>query len=620
MKSLALISLAALALATSAHAQQRTYANPIDIDYRYNFEQLNQGISYRTGADPAVVNHKGKYYLFETLADGYWSSTDLIHWTFITPSMWPEHGIVAPAVISDGDRLIIMPAAMGPQPIYQTTDPDSGRLTYLTRLTPPLPHAAFEGQDPKPGETPSGPWDPGLLHDDDGKWYVYWDSSNVYPIYVTPFEFKDGRQIYTGDSKPLFKLDPEHHGWERFGQDHCGCLPNGTHIDPFMEGAWMTKHGGKYYLQYGAPGTEYNAYANGTYVGDSPTGPFTYADYNPIAYKPGGFVEGAGHGSTFEDVYGNLWNTGTPWVAYNWTFERRIDLLPGKYYPDGQMSFSSRFGDFPHYVPTAKTDDPDSLFTGWMLLSYRKKATATSTMAVPSDVAAKGQTFDASNLTDENPRTLWVAARNVPDERVTIDLGGVKTVRAVQVDFGDYKSGIYGDGPEVYTEFALESSTDGLTWWPLAKTEDNPRRDRPNAYFEMPEPVQARFIRYVHGHVGAANLAISDIRVFGNAGGKAPAIPRGVKAMRDTDPRDAHISWTPVKGVVGYNVRWGVRPDRLTETYQLFAEDDTKEFGGRQHGNSLDLRALNTGVTYYVAVEAFDENGVSKLSRVVKLP
>jgi len=32
----------------------RTYANPIDIDYRYNFEQKNQGISYRSGADPAI--------------------------------------------------------------------------------------------------------------------------------------------------------------------------------------------------------------------------------------------------------------------------------------------------------------------------------------------------------------------------------------------------------------------------------------------------------------------------------------------------------------------------------------------------------------------------------------
>jgi hypothetical protein len=48
----------------------RTYCNPIDIDYKYNFEQLNEGISYRSGADPVIVNHKGEYYLFVTVSGG----------------------------------------------------------------------------------------------------------------------------------------------------------------------------------------------------------------------------------------------------------------------------------------------------------------------------------------------------------------------------------------------------------------------------------------------------------------------------------------------------------------------------------------------------------------------
>ena len=314
MKNLFLTSVALLAMATHAHAEQHTYANPIDIDYRYNFEQMQDGISYRTGADPAVVQHDGAYYLFETLADGYWRSTDLMTWTFITPSRWPMQSIVAPAVISDGKKIIIMPSAMRPQALLESSDPASGKLDFLTRRTPELPDSAFEGQDPKAGQIPSGPWDPGLLKDDDGKWYLYWDSSNVYPIYGIELDPNKGLN-YIGHPTTLFKLHPDQHGWERFGQDHSGKLPNGTPIDPFIEGAWMTKHGGKYYLQYGAPGTEYNAYANGTYVADQPLGPFTYADYNPIAYKPGGFVQGAGHGSTFEDVHGNFWNTGTPWIG-----------------------------------------------------------------------------------------------------------------------------------------------------------------------------------------------------------------------------------------------------------------------------------------------------------------
>ncbi len=157
----------------------------------------------------------------------------------------------------------------------------------------------------------------------------------------------------------MFSLHPEEHGWERFGQDHNGLLANGQPTRPYVEGAWVTKHNGKYYLQYGAPGTEFNAYANGTYVSDKPLGPFTYAEYNPIAYKPGGFVQGAGHGSTFEDDYGNWWNTGTPWIGYNWTFERRINMFPAKFEADGQMWASSRFQDFPQYMPTTKVRRPE---------------------------------------------------------------------------------------------------------------------------------------------------------------------------------------------------------------------------------------------------------------------
>lgn len=590
------------AAAQPAEAQKRTYINPIDVDYRYNWEQTNEGISYRTGADPVIVRHKDAYYLFQTLADGYWRSTDLIDWTFITPTKWPNDGVVAPAAYSDGDRLILWPSMNRPGPIYVTTDPASGKLDYLVRRTPPLPGMVDKAPEQmKPGEVPPGPWDPGLLKDDDGRWYLYWDSSNVFPIYGIEIALEDGKLIYKGQATDLLLLHPDQHGWERFGQDHSGLLANGQPTKPYVEGAWVNKVGGRYYLQYGAPGTEFNAYANGTYVADKPLGPFKYADYNPVAYKPGGFVEGAGHGSTFQDAHGNWWNTGTPWIGYNWTFERRINMFPAKFEADGQFRASSRFGDFPQFVPTRQVDDIESLFTGWMLLSYRKPVVASSTMGE----------FAADRTNDENPRTFWVAADARPGQTLTMDLGAPKTVRAVQVNFADYKSGRYADAPDIYTEFELQQSLDGTTWSPLARTEA-PRRDRPNAYFELPAPVRARFIRYVHGHIGGANLAISDLRVFGNADGKRPAAPGRVSAVREKDPRNAIIRWGKVPGATGYNIRWGIRPDRLTLTYQLFADEL-----GSTAAAEKELRSLNIGVPYYVAVEAFNEAGVSKLSRTV---
>jgi hypothetical protein len=597
---------AASSLSAASPPGKRTYANPIDIDYRYNWEQINQGVSYRTGADPAVVRHNGAYYLFQTLADGYWRSTNLVDWTFVTPSRWPADGVVAPALFSDGDRLIMMPSMSFNRPgsIYVSTAPETGKLDYLVRRMPDLPGGVDKPpEEMKPGEVPPGPWDPGLFKDDDGQWYLYWGSSNVFPIYGQKIAFEDGKLIYQTKAKPLFVLHPDQHGWERFGRDHSGLLANGSPTKPYVEGAWVTKHGGKYYLQYGAPGTEFNVYANGTYVSDHPLGPFEYAAYNPVAYKPGGFVVGAGHGSTFEDAYGNYWNTGTPWIGYNWTFERRIAMFPTRFYADGQMASNTRFGDYPHYVPDRKIDDLNGLFTGWMLLSYKKAVVASSAR----------ESFPASAVTDENYRTNWVAAQNRAGETLTVDLGSAKTVRAVQVDFGDYQSGRFGDAPDIYSEFTVQASADGRNWSTIAQTEP-PRRDRPNAYFELASPVRARFVRYVHGHVGAANLAIAELRVFGTGDGPPPRRTAVTRAMRQLDDRNADIAWRAVPGAQGYNVRFGIRPDRLHLTYQKYADqlpDPARP--------TIELRSLNKGVPYYVAVEAFNETGVSPLSKVQRI-
>lgn len=593
-------------IAAALLAAASTYANPVDVDYRYNFEQVNEGVSYRTGADPVIVPFRGAYYLFLTLADGYWRSIDLITWRFIKPSRWPAEGIVAPAVTSDGRRLLIMPSMTTQGTIYSSDDPASGRIDYFVRRMPPLPGAVKSGQEDTivAGQVPPGPWDPALFRDDDQRWYLYWNSSNVFPIYGAPIGFADGRMTYGTPRRSLVVLDPDRHGWERFGQDHSETLPNGTPIKPFMEGAWMTKVGGRYYLQYGAPGTEFNAYATGVYVGTSPLGPFTYAPYNPVGYKPGGFVQGAGHGNTFQDLHGNWWNTGTPWIGYNWTFERRIGLWPAAFEADGQMRVSTRFGDFPQRMPTGPVTDPDALFTGWMLLSYRKVARAEGSVADHSPDA----------VTDENPRTFWLSPTDASGTTLTIDLGAAKTVRAIQVNFADYKANRFADAPDIYTSFRLEQSIDGRRWQPLAET-DEPRRDRPNAYFELPTPAVARYIRYVHGHVGGAHLAISDLRVFGNAAGAPPVAPKLVSAIRQNDGRNATIRWQRVPGAVGYNIRWGIRPDRLALTYQLFAD---RVAAGEMA--SFDLRALTIGQRYHVAVEAFDERGVSKLSRTVAVP
>ncbi|NBP71359.1 MAG: coagulation factor 5/8 type domain protein, partial [Cytophagia bacterium] len=352
----------------------------------------------------------------------------------------------------------------------------------------------------------------------------------------------------------------------------------------------------KYYLQYGAPGTEYNVYANGTYIGNDPLGPFTYANYNPVSYKPGGFVTGAGHGNTFQDNYGNWWNTGTPWVAVNWNFERRMAMFPGGFNEDDEMHFNTRFGDFPHYMPKQAVKHDESLFTGWMLLSYKKACIASSVK----------DNKEANFVNDENPRTFWVAQTNKAGEWLQMDLGKTKNIKAFQVNYTDYQSDLYDNDERVYLQFNMYASTDGKNWNVIFSNADK-KEDRPNAYIELEKAVDARYLKFENIYVPTPHLAISDIRVFGNSSDALPKTPNKFKVTRMVDQRNAQTSWEPVKGAVGYNIRWGIAADKLYQTYQVWADQP----------NSLEIRALTLDQKYYFAIESFNEEGVSSLSPVM---
>jgi hypothetical protein len=122
----------------------------MDINYQYNFEQLNQNISYRSGADPVIVNHKGDYYLFVTISGGYWRSKDLLNWNYISPSRWPMEDICAPAALSVQDTLYLFQSTFDQRPILFTTTPENGTLSFYNRWLPQLPPEV-------------GPWDPALF-------------------------------------------------------------------------------------------------------------------------------------------------------------------------------------------------------------------------------------------------------------------------------------------------------------------------------------------------------------------------------------------------------------------------------------------------------------------------
>ena len=247
----------------SLHAQYRTttYCNPLNLDYTYPFHNSHLGKSYRSGADPAVVEFRGEYYMFVTRSWGYWHSKDLLNWDFITPEKWYFEGCNAPAAHNYKDSVLyVCGNPSGAMSILYTDNPKRGDWKAV-------PSVLHDLQDPA------------LFIDDDERAYMYWGSSNRWPIRGKELDMKNKFLPIAKKPDSLLFLRPDIYGWERFGENHT------SDIKPFIEGAWMTKHNGKYYLQYAAPGTQFNVYGDGVYVGKSPLGPFEYAAHNPFCYK-----------------------------------------------------------------------------------------------------------------------------------------------------------------------------------------------------------------------------------------------------------------------------------------------------------------------------------------------
>ena len=554
----------------SVYAQTETYCNPVNIDYTYMIYNAHKDLSYRSGADPAVVRFKDEYYMFVTRSMGYWHSKNMDQWEFIKPSQWYFMGSNAPAAFNYRDSVL-----------YVAGDP-SGSMNILY------------SDQPQDGEWEATQGilhnlqDPALFIDDDGQSYMYWGSSNKHPIRARKLD-KNKRFRPSEEIHELFNLEPEKHGWERFGENH-----SDTELSGYIEGPWMTKHNDKYYLQYGAPGTEFDVYADGTYIGESPLGPFEYAPNNPFSYKPGGFINGAGHGSTVQGPGDQWWHFSSMAVNVNIGWERRIGMFPSFFDEDGLLWTDTYFGDYPHYAPSLT--DKKGGFTGWMLLSYKK----------PVNTSSQFENYAANALTDENVKTFWIAKDNNTDQWVEIDLMKPGLVRAVQVNYNDYKSDMYGKIPGLYHRYTIEGSMNGTEWFSLVDRSTN-EKDVPNDYVALETPKKAQFIRYKNIHVPTPYLSISDIRVFGTGYGKAPNSVKGLSVTRNDKRRGAEITWKPVKNAQGYNLIWGIAPDKLYSSWLVYSE------------NSLELKSLNTDQPYYFTVEAFNENGVGERSEIIEI-
>lgn len=600
------------------------FCNPVNVIYPYQFKydprDMGRLSVNREAADPSMVMFQGRYYLFASMTGSVWVSENMARWeSHPLPDNLPIYDY-APDVRAIGDWLYFTASNRGkPCDFYRTKDPIHGPYEKI------------------PGTFDF--WDPNMFLDDDGRLYFYWGCANNTPIWGVELDRETLRPI--GEKAALIFGDPWRRGYERFGEDHCenprteeeidrlfsdflreceqnGSMPPRENYDmiratfagmPYIEGAWMTKHEGRYYLQYACPGAEINVYADGVFVSDHPLGPFTPAENNPYSYHPGGFLPGAGHGSTMQDREGTWWHTATMRISMNHIFERRVGIWPAGFDKEGNLFCNQRYGDWPLDVEKLRQDpwaDPD-----WMLLSYGKKVTASS-----SDPE-----HPAENAVDENVQTWWRAAFAGAGQALTVDLGEAMDVRAVQINFADDpKADIscpaelvigpdmprFIDMAEHHTRWLLETSADGESWRTLVdKRESN--TDLPHDLVVIETGISARYIRLTVTEVPfGVPPCVSGLRAFGKGNGEKTA-QADFTAVRISEV-DFTVTTAPMANVQGFNILWGSDEDHLYHSYLVM-------------GSSLQekkIGALVEGQHYTVRVDTFNENGITE-GRTVRL-
>jgi hypothetical protein len=541
-------------------SREKTYCNPMNLSYRFQL----QPVSRREAADPTMVLYKNEYWLFPSKSGGYWHSKDLQHWSFVEASGYPVENY-APTVVVYKGKLYL--TAGGIPALYATDNPLNGHWI-------------------KAADLGRGYGDPALFVDSDDKVYMYSGVSGKDVLHVSELDPNNGFKMMNDIAIPASR-DPNGRGWEVAGDRNELVQSNS-----WIEGAWMNKFNGKYYLQYAAPGTQFQSYGDGVLTATSPLGLFTYETYSPFSLKPSGFITGAGHSSTFAGVDGRFWHVATMRISVREGFERRVGLFPTWFASDGTLVTDTYLGDYPHYV------GGDRGLVGWMLLSRKKAVSASS--------SAPGH--EPEKAVDEDVRTWWSAATGNAGESFQIDLGKRDTVQAVQINFADEGSTTLNRSSEKYL-YQLDASVDGLQWKLLV---DHSKRgeDAPHDYQVLPKPVAARYIRIRNVFSpNGAKFSLSDLRVFGNGGGAPPAqVAKFDSVLDSTDTRHATITWQPAKGAEFYIVRIGTTPGNLTQNYQVY--------DGQL---AIDVRSLNKNASYFATVDSVNENGVTRGTHISSL-
>jgi xylan 1,4-beta-xylosidase len=501
-----------VAVATSAPATEPVrgrsprYCNPLPM--------LSGGGASASG-DVTVIREGGKYYMYCT-GGGTWISSDLLNWTFQRVDNVP----IAPHVVKY-DGAFYMCGNDGP--LFKSDSP-LGPFTRIGdwRDTPDVTGGW------------NGAFDMDIFVDDDNRPYLYYPGRGVSGVYVVPLDPNDLTR-FAGPPKHLFGFDKDHI-WERYGE-----MNEYTDV-AWIEGPWLQKRNGTYYLEYSASGTQWKTYAEGYYTAKSPRGPFTYAPNNPLLRRVEGLVTGTAHGSIVEGPDGHLWQFYTI-VLSNPPGGRRIGMDPVEFDRDGNMSV--RITDTPQWAPGVVADPARDGDSGSIPVSINK----VRAMNAESRFSSQQPGHDAAYAVDNSSGTWWEPSPEDARPTLTLDLGPATrfdvvqlfTIDSVRLLFtggrhfggrGRASPAAAGTGAATTRastlpsteahQYRIEVSSDGATFTTVLDRSANTVAR--NTIFEELPPTRCRFVRLTMTNWPRATpLGVIEFTVFGKAAGSLPA-------------------------------------------------------------------------------------------------
>ncbi len=352
---------------------------------------------YRELADPSVLYHEGRWYLYPSCGMA-WVTGDFRTWTH--HRIEPFDIGYAPTIVRHGDR-------------YLLTACKAGIWSAPTPLGPFEPLGPLLDVDGRAVENFN---DPMLFSDDDGRLYAYWGlgppglfAAEVDPVSCT--------RLLTAP-RIVLSYDPAVE-WERYGEH------NEDASRSYIEGAWMVKVGGVYYLTYAAPGTEWRTYGMGAARGSSPLGPFTRQQRTPFCSRTEGLIQGPGHGCIVRGPRDTLWAFYTCRLCYEHIFERRLGFDPCGVDADGELFV--HVSEFPQFAPGQRERPEEGNLAGLLPMNHRRRVYTSS--------AAPGRA--GLYAVDNCLHTWWEPAPGDAAPWLEQDLGVEVTVEAVRLVWRD---------------------------------------------------------------------------------------------------------------------------------------------------------------------------------------